>query len=302
MTTGPFTVIVNRRAGTVLAKGRSRIRAEIADAFAANGRSARIVFAAPHAIRDAIREAAEDESALPVVAGGDGTVSAAIDILAGTGRPLGILSLGTLNLFGRDLGIDGTLKQQIDALAAAEPMDVDLGRLNGSYFHSVSGTGFFAIMARERQRARTRFPRAKLLGFAFAAVRSTARLRRFDLTLDIDGEEIKREAMAVLVTNNRFAGGTWRRERLDGGVLQIHLMHPGALGARLRIGWDVIRGRWEQNPAIETFDAEKITISLRKRKRVTVATDGELDRLRGPLRYEITPRALRVLARHGAPD
>ena len=89
-----------------------------------------------------------------VVGGGDGSVSAAANALAGTGKTLGVLPFGTLNLLARDLAMPANIEEAIEALGAAQPRKIDLARVNGRFFHSLSGLGFFSQMARAREEVR----------------------------------------------------------------------------------------------------------------------------------------------------
>ena len=82
----------------------------------------------------------------------------AADSAARPTRPVGILPLGTVNVLGRDLGLVGPLERQIEALCQGEPVTMDIGQVNDRLFHSISGMGFFSLMAREREYARRRFP------------------------------------------------------------------------------------------------------------------------------------------------
>lgn len=98
----------------------------------------------------------------------------------------------------------------------------------------------------------------------------------------------------MLVTNNRF-GRDWRRGRLDGGVLEVHIAQTqGALGM-IKTSADLLTGAWRDNPEIQSFSARELTIGHRRR-RAWAATDGELAREAVPLRYEMLPGALNVLA------
>ncbi len=104
-----LAVVVNRDGGTVLRLGASQLGARLAAAFAGAGADAELLFV-PGAEMDAtLREAREralggDLDGV-VVGGGDGSVSGAAGMLAGTGVPLGVLPLGTLNHFAKDLGM-----------------------------------------------------------------------------------------------------------------------------------------------------------------------------------------------------
>lgn len=95
-------------------------------------------------LRDAI---AAHDCRLVVVGGGDGTVSEAVDFLAGQDRVLGLLPLGTSNNFARTLGIPLGLDAAVDVIASGKVADVDLGRVDGDYFANVASVGLTVDVA-----------------------------------------------------------------------------------------------------------------------------------------------------------
>ena len=220
-----------------------------------------------------------------IVGGGDGTISRALGRMAGSAKTFGILPLGTVNLLGRDLDLPNDLAAAIERLCQAEPGSIDLATLNGRPFHSISGLGFFGRMAREREKAR-QLALPRWLAFGLAAMRAVSKRGIVRLTITTHAATRVVDAAAVLVTNNRYRGDSWRRHRLDEGLLEVHVLGADGVGHRLRAGLDVMRGRWRDNPTIETLAAEAVEV-VSHRPRLWVATDGELRREPAPLRYQV---------------
>jgi diacylglycerol kinase family enzyme len=237
--------------------------------------------------------AAQDDHDTVVIGGGDGSVSAAINVLASTKKTLGVIPCGTLNLLARDLGMPDDIDDAIAALARARTVPIDLANFNGRLFHSLSGLGFFSQMARAREEARD-LPH-KVLRVGAAALRALSRSGRFSLEIEADGRRHAVDTYAVLVTCNRFAAQDWRRPALDGGVLEVHVARGQGGLDRLKAGADLLTGSWRDNDDIMSFAATTLVIAS-TRARAWVATDGELMRETTPLSYKIRPRALSVLA------
>src|SRR6187402_314519 len=109
-----FLVILNEKSGTA-AKGAEpdAVRA----AFARAGIVAEVGAVQPAAIAAALRAAGATYPDAVIVGGGDGTVRSAASALAGTGVTLGVLPLGTLNHFAKDLGVPAGIEEAIVALA-----------------------------------------------------------------------------------------------------------------------------------------------------------------------------------------
>lgn len=291
-----FRVIGNARAGSVLEAGVGNFARRIEAAFAAAGCDAEVELLPPRAIEERLRAAVDDRAVTPVIAGGDGTVNGALPVLLECPRPVGILPLGTVNVLGRDLGLLGTIEEQVSALCRGKPVAMDLGSINGRPFHSISGMGFFSLMAREREQARRRFPFSRAIAFALAAGRSILFTRPIRIELEIGSVQRQVEADAVLVTVNQFDGADWRRNRLDGGQLEVHILDTGGLLSRTKAALSMLTGSWRTSHNLVSLTAEAVTLTRRDKRRGHVTFDGEVERRAGSLDYRLLPAALQVIA------
>ena len=105
-----------------------------------------------------------------VAGGGDGTLSCAAGHLAGTGRPLGILPLGTLNHLARDAGIPAGLEEAAAIIAAGHVREIDLAEVNGRVFVNNSSVGLYPDMVRLREAEQERKGRSKRLAMLSASL------------------------------------------------------------------------------------------------------------------------------------
>ncbi len=78
-----------------------------------------------------------------VVAGGDGTIGFVVRMLAGTGHPLGILSLGTFNNFAKSLRLPPEIDDAIEVVRTGGARPVTLGRAHGRPFLEAAAIGLF---------------------------------------------------------------------------------------------------------------------------------------------------------------
>jgi len=298
-------VILNARAGTLLDKGGDDPGGMVARAFEAAGQPVDVVLCQADAINECLDEAVKSNAEAVIVGGGDGTVSMAVERLAGTGTALGILPFGTLNLLAKDIGIPIEFEAAVKALATAKPRQIDLAEINGRPFHTLSGVGFFSEVARAREEVRgLKLPLGRYIAVGVSAFRALKRVRPMKLDLDVDGLHRSVEAYALLVTNNAFTGPGWSRPDLDEGMLEVHVGHDTTLADKLKAGADLITDAWRDNPEIESFKARRLSIVRGERTKLWTATDGEVRREKAPLRYSIRPRGLSVLApeQKPAPD
>lgn len=147
-------ILLNERAGSLLDRDPLAVKTELRQRLARPDRKVDVLLAHKRSIGRAIDRGAASDYDTIIVGGGDGSVGYAADRLAGTGKTLGVLPLGTVNLFARDIGVPANLDDAIVALEGSVPRAVDLGMLNGRAFHTLSGIGFFSQMARAREETR----------------------------------------------------------------------------------------------------------------------------------------------------
>ncbi len=289
-------VLLNARAGALIDAGPQRVREALASALKGRTDRAEIRLVRPAYLKDEIERAARSDISTLIVGGGDGSVSCAAHVLAGTDKTLGVLPFGTMNLFARDLGLPANIEEAIEALADTRPRRIDLARLNGRHFHTLSGLGFFSQMARAREEVRGH-KLGRLVGVGIAALRALRRTSTFSLDIRTETRREHVDALAVLITNNRF-GNDWRRLALDEGMLEIHIVEDAGALSKLKASANLLTGAWrndDDTDGIRTIAARHVVIG-RTRRRTFASTDGELKREFIPLRYDIRPGALTVLS------
>ncbi len=290
-------VVINARAGEVLQTGAERFANDVRDHFAEEGVDAEVVTASGKDISTAVERATRTRPDVPlIVAGGDGTLSRGLPLLVDRTAPSGILPLGTLNLLASDLGLAGTVRENITRLARARIISVDLATLNGVPFHSNVGLGFLSRIARDREQSRRKYPFSKTFGFAVAAVRALVATRPIHVEVEVNGQRASEIADAVLVTNNHFGGSPWHRARIDEGLLEVHLLRSGGLAQRIATVFAIWRGTWRELDTLRSFTATEVTIRRKGKRRLTVAADGELFVTSNPINVRILPRRLSLLA------
>ena len=234
---------------------------------------------------------------IAVAAGGDGTVNAVASVVAGTETALGVLPLGTLNHFAKDLGIPLDLAQAVETIVRGEVRRVDVAEVNGRLFVNNSSVGVYPTVVRKRE-AQQRLGKGKWSAFAHAILTVVGRYPLIRVTVEVDGRAITRKTSLVFIGNNEYELNGLRigkRSRLDAGKLAAYLPH--GVG-RWRIVWFALRGlfgRLRDGKDFDVFHAAELSIVV-NRPKMTVATDGEVSVLDMPLEYRIRPGGLAVVA------
>ena len=294
-------VLLNAKAGTLQNRDGEAVRREVAERLARDGRKVEVYLLTGEALLRAIRASGRGPHDTVIVGGGDGSVSLAARCHENSGKALGILPLGTMNLLAHDIGMPTDIGAALDALDTARPMRVDMGTLNGRRFHTISGFGFFSQMARARETAR-RWGLGRFFAVPIAAFLALRRTGRIHIDVEVDGHSRHFAAFSALVTVNCFTGPGWRRGRLDEDVLEVHIAEDRGALAKLKAGADLMTDSWRGNPGIVSLSGHDIVISRGGRKRTWVSTDGELTRERLPLHYRVVPQALELLVPDAAPQ
>jgi diacylglycerol kinase family enzyme len=232
-----------------------------------------------------------------VAAGGDGTISAVARAVAGTGVPLGILPLGTLNHFARDLGIPADIEGAADVLATGHAVRVDVGEVNGRVFVNNSSIGLYPRLVQHRNRLQHRLGRGRWTALVRAALTVLHRYPAVQVRVHSERDVLARRTPLVFIGNNAYAMkgldiGT--RDRLDRGELCLYMpRRPGRL-ALFRIALRALFGRLRADADFDSLHLRELRIATR-RPMVTIAVDGETAHARTPLVYRIRPRALCVI-------
>jgi diacylglycerol kinase family enzyme len=245
------------------------------------------------------RDITERGDPLLIVGGGDGTIGAAASALVGTGTLLGILPLGTLNHFARDLGIPTALDDAVRVIVSGHERHVDVGEMNDRIFINNSAIGLYPLMVIDRDLQRKTFGRSKRAAMIVASIRTLARFNHHRLTLTVNEERTGRiDTPLLFVGNNDYRidiGAPGRRERLDLGELCILVMRKKTRRSFLAASLRAFFRRSRNDDMVRLDGAERLRVSA-PRSQLVVSLDGEVARVRPPLDYRIRKQALRVIA------
>jgi len=289
-------VIVNKGGGT--SRGDDEETAQIKATFAAAGVDADVRATESEDIFEALRDAAAAPGLDAVVAGGgDGTLSCAAGHLAGTGRPLGILPLGTLNHLARDARIPVKLEEAVAVIAAGHSRAIDVAEVNGRVFVNNSSVGLYPDMVRLREVEQERLGRSKRLAMLSAGLTSLRHFRRHRLWISAEGLEQPIRTPMLFVGNNRYQVnlfGLGKRDALDEGELCLYAIRARSRAHLLWAGIRGIFGRLDQQRDFVTAYVPELEVAS-DRDALTVSADGETVRLETPLTYRIRPKALKLI-------
>lgn len=291
--TGRIGLVLNPTAGP---PDESWSSARLAGLFAAGVQPQILSGATGREIYRATRTLIESGCSLIAAAGGDGTVSGVASALIDSPASLGVLPIGTLNHFARDLGIPLAPVRAAELLVSGRSRAIDVAEVNGCRFINNSSLGLYPGIVRRRERWEKKGMH-RLVAFAAASLMMFRRYPFLDVTVRIGGAEYKRRSPFVFVGNNLYemeGARLGRRARLDEGLLSLVAANRMTRLGLLRIASSALFHHLRSRRDFELLSARELLIETR-RKHMHVALDGEVMRLHPPLRYRILPGALRVI-------
>ncbi len=229
-----------------------------------------------------------------ILAGGDGTMSAAAPALRDTGLPLGILPLGTANDLARTLAIPLDAEEAAAVILAGHRRVLDLGCVNGHPFFNVASLGLSVEITQRLTRVMKR--RWGKLAYPLAAAAVILQARRFSALIRVEGQDIPVKSMQVAVGNGRHYGGGMvvaDDAEIDDGRLDVYSLEPRA---RWRLLWMARAFRDGEHDALEEVRTIRCrALEVRTRRPRHVSADGEIV-TRTPARFTLLPQAVTVFA------
>ncbi|MGI9114626.1 MAG: diacylglycerol/lipid kinase family protein [Chthoniobacterales bacterium] len=239
------------------------------------------------------RQAAAEGYEKIVAAGGDGTTNEVVNGLAGAEASLGLLPIGTVNVFATELHLPATrLEDCWNIICAGHTRAIDLPKANAKHFVQLAGVGLDAQAVKETSAALKRSfgPLSYLISAAQIASRTPPRLV-------IESENAATcEGSFVLIGNGRLYGGPFpffKRALIDDGLLDVVVFKRLGYFDIIRYLQDVLFSASIQRPEVEYFQTSRVRVS--STEQVPVEVDGELIG-QCPVEFAMSQRRLRVLA------
>jgi diacylglycerol kinase family enzyme len=291
-----IAVLLNTGSGN----GRAPVDPEALRAkFAARGLAADISSCgAGEPLADLLRAAIETAPACLVAAGGDGTVNAVAAAALEHDLPLGVLPMGTLNHFARDLDIPDDVDAAIATIAAGHERRVDVATANGRLFLNNASLGLYATMVVDRERQQRRLGRGKWSALLRATLAALREPEAFAIALEADGRALRRRTPFVFVGNNDYTvqgPEAGHRASLDDGLLAVYVLHPRTAAGLLWLALRTLLLGTAGARDLDVFATREHEVHA-SGARLPFARDGEVDEIDTPIRFAVRPGALRLFA------
>lgn len=235
---------------------------------------------------------------LVVAAGGDGTVSGAAAALIHTDVPLGVIPLGTVNVFASSQGISGRIAHACEIIQQGHLRVIDTARCKQCILLLNVCVGFEADMLLQLSRQeKNRYGR---LALVIGGLRQWRQLKRFDAHLQMPERQESMRATAITIANTASAE-TWLAQgpaeiRGDDQQLAITVASPdhrwGAIATAIDLFISAIQNRPVERDSVRHWKAERIIVDTTPPQNVLI--DGEAAG-QTPLTVECLPKSLKVI-------
>lgn len=209
-----------------------------------------------------------------VAAGGDGTINEVVNGIAGTEVPMGVIPLGTVNLYALETGIPMDILKACDALLNGIVKKVNVGKVNDRYFILMAGIGFDAdVVYRLDLGLKSMIGRLAYVLTGFSRVVSYPFNR---LTIEIDGSRTV-EGYSIVIGNMKYYGGkisVTPRAGFEKQSLDICVFKGKGTLNMLKYTWGVLRKAHLGFRDVEYSTVRSILVSSPKKTYIQV--DGDI--------------------------
>lgn len=274
---GRLTLVVNPAAGRGAAR---RWLDPVLGKLRAGGREVAVIGEdGAEATTRAAREAVATGTAGVIGLGGDGLAHLLLQLVAGTGVPLGLIPAGTGNDLAAGLGVPADPIAAAAAIAGGRTETVDAGRVAGGdspgrWWASILCTGFDSQVT-ERANA-MRFPRGPRR-YDLAVLAEVVRLRPHAVRLTFDGEVVETDVILVAVGNTASYGGGIHMcptARPDDGAFDVTVIGPATRRELVRMLPKVRTGTHLSHPAVTVRRVREVGLASAEGP-LTAYADGE---------------------------
>ncbi|MNK04294.1 Diacylglycerol kinase [compost metagenome] len=262
-------------------------------------------------------DAAQEQNAVVVAVGGDGTINAVANLVLDSGCLFGALPQGTFNYFGRTHGIPEEIAASLQDLLHGEAVPVQVGQVNGHVFLVNASVGLYPELLEDRESFKQKYGRSRLVAIGAAIATVFGRHRQLQLTLEQDGKQTMLRTTTLFIGNNRLQleqVGMPQAEAVVQGQLAAIAVRPLGKLAMLWLGTCGALGRLGDAEHVVGFSFRSLTVATRSKfrnasahsqstfkkqpgRQIKVAADGEIMYLQTPLEFQVAPQPLMLIKR-----
>lgn len=308
----PLLFVINAAAG---AQDVDAKRAVIEATLAERGRKGELLVCRPEALPRVATEAATAalaRSTAVVAVGGDGSLSTVARAAHAAGCAMGVIPHGTFNYFARTHGIPTEPLAATRQLLDARPKPVQVGAINGRVFLVNASLGLYPDLLQDREAFKARFGRSRWVAFVAAFATLLRAQRRLRLHIETGATVRDVQTLTLFVGNNPLQLQQFGAEPEDtvpgtpgDGSLAALVLRPIGTLAMLGLMAHGAMGRLREAAGVERFEFTHMVVRptlAPGHRKVVVACDGEVTRMRTPIDIRVLDTPLYLLRGDDAAD
>lgn len=247
-------------------------------------------------LEEQVAELIDESVDIIAVSGGDGTISGVVERIIGYDFPLGILPGGTFNNFAKDTGIPLNLEDAVKLIVNSKPHQIDVGEVNGKIFINNSSVGLYPRAVKIREKILHKLGGKKWAAMFIALITIFKRFPLFKVVVKTEQEIENITTPFVFIGNNEYKFEMFnlgRRTNFTAGKLNLYTANITKRFEILKLILLNIFNRLDQDKNFSLQLVENVTLETNNRT-VNVAIDGEIVKLKPPLKYKILHKKLKV--------
>ncbi len=259
-----------------------------------NIRPRSVISSSPEEATALARKCAKQKYTLVIAVGGDGTINAVVNGLAGSKTVLAVIPTGTINIFGLQMNIPTNIKAACTLLRNGRIITMDLGKVNQRYFVCMAGIGFDAFVIKATDRNLKKI--FGVIALAFTALVGFFVYPFRSLRVKIDHSKKIHKGYFMIVGNMKYYGGDLvllPHAKINDGYLDVCLFKKRGFFNFIGYLWGLRRGKLEKYLDVEYLQCKQLEVDNQSQY---VHLDGEyLGRQK--LHIQVVPSALRILVK-----
>ncbi|WP_131782168.1 diacylglycerol/lipid kinase family protein [Legionella gresilensis] len=230
-----------------------------------------------------------------LVGGGDGTIRSAAQWCANTKTILGVLPLGTLNHFAKELDLPSTVDELIDAIQKHSTSLIDCAEVNGNVFINNSSIGFYPKLAEKRDYY-TKFYN-KWISYIPSFIKALFYHRSYSLLIKCNDFNILLKSSFFMISNNLYSYEfplSYVRDSFNDAKLGIYYFKHG----KLRL-FEILRVLFTKKHNFEIKQTQyPVEVTVHYKEKINISLDGDTLTVTTPLTYRSLPKSLILLTKN----
>ena len=247
-----------------------------------------------------LRHQQASEAGVVVAAGGDGTLNAVAAQLMGTDIPMGIFPLGTFNYVARLLNIPLDLLKAAETIATGKIREVHVAQINDHIYLNNASLGLYPLIKKKRELYNRRLGRFALNAYTSGLDVLIRDRKELKLEIEVDGKQYPVKTPLIFFGNNQLQLAEMNlriAEAAEKGKVAGIVVAKSDKRTLFKILWQLIKGNLDKAPDVYSFSGDEVEVHS-KRKKLTVALDGEIVEMQPPLKISVRKNALKILVPH----